>query len=494
MKNLTSLFLVLFSATIFTFFSFHDFQDDSMSFIYSENSRNLVGRANKLPLPTESIINQLKNVNWTYKKIFGIEDIPTTGLEPLGTQLGIVTIYSPSVVKYNGKYVMMFGAGVIPCGPGSQDAIGLAESSDGLNWTFKKFILRPDHKACETSSTQWPTGIIHQVNDPSLFVQDSATSGEKNLWVLYTAAEWHPEIPNGDSCGNIGIASFDKNYNLLFRNDKYLNGLSACDANHTGYSRPDLQWISLGETRLWFDVFSKVFQSTPVTRLDQLPESSPIRTEQMDTVGTADLNTPKLMYDEMQVVVLQNGFGGSAETYFGIQGRSRDKNSLWDAQFIPITRLSGQDWDSWFHGTPSFFLDESSCKPLLYFAGTKRSAYWYPVGSIAVAIPPTGKTFNFPLCNNFPPDNQIPSVSITKPLNKAVIKKGISTIIKATASDNIGVTHVEFLADTELLCTVSAPPYKCTWTPKVAKAYKLKAKAFDAAGNMMKTTVSVIVR
>ena len=120
--------------------------------------------------------------------------------------------------------------------------------------------------------------------------------------------------------------------------------------------------------------------------------------------------------------------------------------------------------------------DGSNKRVLFRTKGNFEGASWQPVNVVS------------------PPDTKAPSVSITKPLNNAVVPVGTAIVIKATATDNVGVTRVEFLADTDLLCTVSVAPYKCTWTPKVAKSYKLKAKAYDAAGNMGKVTVSVSVR
>jgi hypothetical protein len=352
-----------------------------------------VPRKTSPPLPPASVIlAQLTNVNWTYKKIFGVEDIP-----PPPTAHGSVsTIYSPSVMKYNGRYVMMFGVatGCDVSSTWGADAIALAESPDGVNnWRFKKWILEPDARTCTTATGTWPQDMIHHVNDPSLFVQDSSTPGRQNLWVIYTAGAWHPEINNPElSCGHIGIAVFDNDYNPLYRNDRYLNGLNACDANHTGYSRPDLQWVSPGEVRLWFDNMGAVFQSTPVPRLDQLPFASHIRDE-LQSPGSADLNTPRLSYTE--TVLLQGGVAGFEP---GVVARSRrEPGGAWSSP-VGITKLSGQEWDAWHHGSPSLHLDESTCTPLLYFMGGKRSSSWYPVGSVAVAIPPADKTFSFPVC------------------------------------------------------------------------------------------------
>lgn len=90
-------------------------------------------------------------------------------------------------------------------------------------------------------------------------------------------------------------------------------------------------------------------------------------------------------------------------------------------------------------------------------------------------------------------DTVPPTVSITSPANGAVVN-GIVTVT-ATATDNVGVTRVEFYADTTLLGTVTTPPYAHSWdtTPFVNGAHQLVAKAYDAANNVGTSTISVTV-
>ena len=93
-------------------------------------------------------------------------------------------------------------------------------------------------------------------------------------------------------------------------------------------------------------------------------------------------------------------------------------------------------------------------------------------------------------------DNIAPTVAITSPANGAIVVRKALVAINATASDNVGVTRVEFLVNGALQCTDTAAPYSCSWrVPNpMNKTYQLQARAFDAAGNSATATVSVTAR
>jgi glucose/arabinose dehydrogenase len=93
-------------------------------------------------------------------------------------------------------------------------------------------------------------------------------------------------------------------------------------------------------------------------------------------------------------------------------------------------------------------------------------------------------------------DNIAPTVEITSPANGAIVARKSIVAINATASDNVGVTRVEFLVNGALQCTDTAAPYSCSWrVPNpMNKTYQLQARAFDAAGNSASATVSVTGR
>ncbi len=91
-------------------------------------------------------------------------------------------------------------------------------------------------------------------------------------------------------------------------------------------------------------------------------------------------------------------------------------------------------------------------------------------------------------------DTISPTVSLTSPAPGAVLA-GVATLT-ATATDNVGVTRVEFYRGTTLLGSDTTAPYSYAWnTLTVANgAYSLQARAYDAAGRMgTSTSVSVTV-
>ncbi|MBL8158848.1 DUF1565 domain-containing protein [Candidatus Saccharibacteria bacterium] len=94
-------------------------------------------------------------------------------------------------------------------------------------------------------------------------------------------------------------------------------------------------------------------------------------------------------------------------------------------------------------------------------------------------------------CTVAPPaDIQAPVVSITAPAAGASVSGTVT--IKATASDNVGVSKVEFLVNNTLIGTATAAPYEQAWTvPATAGTYTITARAYDAAGNSGTAQISV---
>jgi hypothetical protein len=88
------------------------------------------------------------------------------------------------------------------------------------------------------------------------------------------------------------------------------------------------------------------------------------------------------------------------------------------------------------------------------------------------------------LVSNAPPaDTTAPSVSITSPSSGATIAGQVSVAV--SASDNVGVTRVDFRVNGITQATSNAPPYQFPWssTSLPNGAATLSAVAFDAAGN-----------
>ena len=99
-----------------------------------------------------------------------------------------------------------------------------------------------------------------------------------------------------------------------------------------------------------------------------------------------------------------------------------------------------------------------------------------------------------PIIDTPEPDTIPPTIEITSPEQGSTVSGSVT--IAATASDNIGVTKVEFYLGTTLLATDTTEPYAYSWdTSSVANGeYMLQAKAYDAMNNIGSSAfVEVIV-
>lgn len=91
-------------------------------------------------------------------------------------------------------------------------------------------------------------------------------------------------------------------------------------------------------------------------------------------------------------------------------------------------------------------------------------------------------------------DTQPPTTSITSPANGATVSA--TTAVNASATDNVGVTKVEFYLDGVLKNTDTSSPYSWSWDTTTASngTHALTSKAYDAAGNIgTSAAVSVTV-
>lgn len=92
-----------------------------------------------------------------------------------------------------------------------------------------------------------------------------------------------------------------------------------------------------------------------------------------------------------------------------------------------------------------------------------------------------------------PPDTTAPTVSITDPANGSTKQGTIS--VTATASDNVGVSRVEFYVDgTKVGGNYTTAPYTMSLDTKqyANGSKKLTAKAYDAANNVAESAVVTI--
>jgi leucyl aminopeptidase len=93
-----------------------------------------------------------------------------------------------------------------------------------------------------------------------------------------------------------------------------------------------------------------------------------------------------------------------------------------------------------------------------------------------------------------PTDPTPPSVALTAPSGGSTVSG--TTTLAATATDNVGVTRVDFFVDGVLKGSDTSSPYSFAWDTTTATngAHQLSAQASDAAGNQgTSTNVSVTV-
>ncbi|MDO8617759.1 MAG: S8 family serine peptidase [Candidatus Uhrbacteria bacterium] len=93
-------------------------------------------------------------------------------------------------------------------------------------------------------------------------------------------------------------------------------------------------------------------------------------------------------------------------------------------------------------------------------------------------------------------DTTSPTVAITSPLNNALVSKNTNLTISASASDNIGITKVEFYALDTLKCTDTTAPYGCVYKTPNGKnvVVPIQAKAYDTAGNSATHSIRVTTK
>ncbi|RTQ31689.1 hypothetical protein EJP69_23875 [Variovorax gossypii] len=88
-------------------------------------------------------------------------------------------------------------------------------------------------------------------------------------------------------------------------------------------------------------------------------------------------------------------------------------------------------------------------------------------------------------------DTAPPTVSVAAPSMATV---GQLTVIAPAVVDNAGVWGVKVLGrDSIPICTFTAPPYTCSWTPSAPGVQTIRVVAVDAAGNSAVASANVIV-
>ncbi|CAA2103674.1 Ig-like domain-containing protein [Variovorax paradoxus] len=85
-----------------------------------------------------------------------------------------------------------------------------------------------------------------------------------------------------------------------------------------------------------------------------------------------------------------------------------------------------------------------------------------------------------------------PTVSLAAPATATV---GQPTVIAPAVVDNVGVWGVKVVgSDSFPICTFTAPPYTCSWTPTSAGMQTIRVIGMDAAGNTAQASANVLVQ
>ena len=107
---------------------------------------------------------------------------------------------------------------------------------------------------------------------------------------------------------------------------------------------------------------------------------------------------------------------------------------------------------------------------------------------------PTSFTLNGTTCNGGtpPPQNQPPTVSLTSPTSGQQIAQSTAVTLAANASDDSGVSRVEFRIDGNLVNTDTTAPYGFSTTSLAVGNHTAQATAFDNANPPLSTSTAAI--
>lgn len=122
------------------------------------------------------------------------------------------------------------------------------------------------------------------------------------------------------------------------------------------------------------------------------------------------------------------------------------------------------------------------------------SSWWYTVTSSMGQYNVTGTYV--PSTSSTPPpssgsDTTAPAVSISSPLNGETIKSSVT--ISVSATDNVKVTSIEVLIDGSVTRSTSKTSLSYKWSTRGVSsgAHTITARAYDAAGNIGESSVTV---
>lgn len=86
-----------------------------------------------------------------------------------------------------------------------------------------------------------------------------------------------------------------------------------------------------------------------------------------------------------------------------------------------------------------------------------------------------------------------PIVSLTNPVSGSTVSHSTKVTMTATASDEVGVSKVEFYVNGSRKCSDTATPYSCNWSvgSAIGTSYTLEARAYDPSNNISSSFATV---
>ncbi|OJT26916.1 hypothetical protein BO221_02585 [Archangium sp. Cb G35] len=176
------------------------------------------------------------------------------------------------------------------------------------------------------------------------------------------------------------------------------------------------------------------------------------------------------------VSLTEPGEGVTVRGIIAVSATASDDIGVAGVQFYDGTTLLGTD-------TTAPYSISWDTTPVLGGSHTLRARAYDAANNISAFVSVTVRVAN---------DVTAPTVSLTAPAENATVSGSIT--VSATASDDVGVTQVEFYDGTTLLGTDTAAPYSVSWNTKGGPngSHTLQAKAYDVTGNVGTSTALVV--
>jgi hypothetical protein len=228
--------------------------------------------------------------------------------------------------------------------------------------------------------------------------------------------------------------------------------VAAGPLNADGY--PDIAWVESGSNGRLLVGLGAANNTFSVQSVATVTTPSP---------GLADVSIADVDHDGRHDVVVADKGNGLIRIYFGSgDGTFADNRAL--ALSVKPKQLAVADWDK--DGDNDLVIVDSGVGGLNAIAWTARQD------------------------RSGPTDTTPPAVALTAPALNASVAGRIA--VAAAASDNNGVTHVDFYKGGKLIAKSAGPNFIISWDTTSAPngAATLTAWAYDAAGNV--TTSSAV--